>query len=63
MTGGFASSVRGEPPEKIDYAMEKTRNDPDMLKEYDFSRGARGKYAKQYAEGTSMVVIEPDVAC
>ena len=35
--------------------------DPDMLEEYDFSKGVRGKYAKRYAEGTNMVIIEPDV--
>lgn len=33
-----------------------------MLKEYDFSKGIRGKYAKRYAEGTNVVVIEPDIA-
>lgn len=42
--------------------MKKMRNDPDMLQEYDFSRGIRGKYAKRYAEGTNVVVIDPDVA-
>jgi hypothetical protein len=33
-----------------------------MLKEYDFSNGVKGKYAKKYAEGTNVVVIDPDVA-
>ncbi|MBM4048912.1 MAG: hypothetical protein FJ279_27740 [Planctomycetes bacterium] len=33
-----------------------------MLEEYDFSRGVRGKYAKRYAEGANVVVIDPDVA-
>jgi len=42
--------------------MKKTNRDPDMLKEYDFSRGARGKYAKRYAQGSNVVVIDPDVA-
>jgi hypothetical protein len=42
--------------------MKRMRNDPDMLAEYDFGRGVRGKYAKRYAEGTNVVVIEPDVA-
>ena len=42
--------------------MKKMRNDPDMLEEYDFSAGIRGKYAKRYAEGTNVVVIDPDVA-
>jgi hypothetical protein len=30
--------------------------------EYDFSRGIRGKHAAKYAEGTNVVVLEPDVA-
>ncbi len=38
------------------------KNDPDMLEEYDFSKGIRGKYAKRYAEGTNVVLIDPDVA-
>ena len=36
-------------------------NDPDMLEEYDFSKGVRGKYAKKYAEGTNVVVIDPEL--
>ncbi len=42
--------------------MKKMRNDPDMLEEYDFSKGVQGKYAKKYAKGTNVVVIEPDLA-
>jgi hypothetical protein len=42
--------------------MKKTRKDPDMLEEYDFRGGVRGKYAKRYAEGANVVVIDPDVA-
>lgn len=30
--------------------------------EYDFSGGARGKYAKRYAMGTNVVVLADDVA-
>lgn len=33
-----------------------------MAAEYDFKGGVRGKYAKRYAEGTNVVVIDPDVA-
>jgi hypothetical protein len=33
-----------------------------MKKEYDFSRGVRGKYSKRYAQGSNVVVLEPDVA-
>ncbi len=40
----------------------KAKRDPDMLPEYDFSQGVRGKYAKRYAEGTNIVVLSPDVA-
>lgn len=33
-----------------------------MLSSYDFSKGVRGKYAKRYARGTNIVVLERDVA-
>ena len=33
-----------------------------MLPDYDFSKGARGKYAKQFASGTNIVILAPDVA-
>ena len=42
--------------------MKRMRKDPDMLEEYDFSKGMQGKYAKKYSEGTNVVVIDPDVA-
>jgi len=42
--------------------MKTKPNDPDMQEEYDFSQGVRGKYAKRYAQGTNVVVIEPDIA-
>jgi hypothetical protein len=35
---------------------------PEMLPEYDFSKGKRGKYAAKYARGTNIVRLEPDVA-
>lgn len=44
------------------HIMKVMPNDPEMLEEYDFSDGVRGKYAKRYAEGTNVVVIDPDVA-
>jgi hypothetical protein len=37
-------------------------DDDDMLEEYDFSNAEIGKYAKRYAEGTNVVVLDPDVA-
>ncbi|MCG3771687.1 MAG: hypothetical protein JW384_02879 [Nitrosomonadaceae bacterium] len=44
--------------------MKKARRErqDDMLPEYDFSKGVRGKYAKRYAEGTNVVVLSPDMA-
>ena len=36
--------------------------DPEMLEEYDFSGGVRGKYAARFAEGANVVVLDPDVA-
>lgn len=40
----------------------KAKRDPDMLAEYDFSQGVRGKYAQRYSEGTNLVALSPDVA-
>jgi hypothetical protein len=34
----------------------------EVLPKYDFSGGVRGKYAGQFAKGTIMVVLDPDVA-
>ena len=42
--------------------MKRLTKDKYMLEEYDFTKGVRGKYAKRYAEGTNVVVIEPDIA-
>lgn len=39
-----------------------SQNKDEMLDEYDFSKGVRGKYAKRYTEGTNIVVLSPDVA-
>ena len=33
-----------------------------MRREYDFSTGVVGKYAKRYSEGTNVVLLDPDVA-
>ena len=52
----------GKPIGRKGEIMKVMNNDPDMLEEYDFSNGVRGKYAKRYAEGTNVVLIDPDVA-
>lgn len=36
--------------------------DPEMLDEYDFSQGIRGKYAERYREGTNIIKLDDDVA-
>ncbi len=37
------------------------KKQPEMLDEYDFSKGVRGKYAASYHEGTNIVKIDEDV--
>ena len=31
-----------------------------ILPEYDFSKGSRGKYAKRFAEGSNIILLDPD---
>ena len=33
----------------------------EMLEEYDFSGGVRGKYAARFTRGSHVVVLDPDV--
>jgi hypothetical protein len=45
--------------------MKKTSNKSarkPMRDDYDFSQGERGEYARRYAQGANVVVLEPDVA-
>lgn len=41
---------------------ESTVAPDEMLPEYDFRGGVRGKYASLYAEGSNVVLLDPDVA-
>ena len=41
---------------------KKSDEKDTMRPEYDFSKGVRGKHAAKYAQGTNVVVLEPDVA-
>ena len=41
---------------------DELNEDTEMLAEYDFSRGVRGKYSERYAAGSNIVVLSPDVA-
>lgn len=40
----------------------KASESPDILPEYDFRNGRRGRYAARYAAGTNLVLLDPDVA-
>jgi hypothetical protein len=42
--------------------MKKESSHEKMLPEYDFSKGVRGKYAKQYHQKVNVAVLAPDVA-
>ena len=55
--------MRGEQQDAKDKHMnsEQSDNKPDMLEEYDFSKGTRGKYAQRYAQGCNVVVLDPEV--
>lgn len=40
----------------------RTRREPEMRAEYDFTGGVRGKYAARFRRGTNLVLLDPDVA-
>ena len=40
---------------------KKSRQPASMRKEYDFTQGVRGKYARRYAQGTNIVLLDPDL--
>ena len=42
--------------------VRKKRPEQPIRKEYDFGDSVVGKYAGRYAEGTNMVLLDPDVA-
>jgi hypothetical protein len=45
--------------ERLSRKMMVYHKDSDILEEYDFSKGVRGKYAERYREGT--IVNDIDV--
>ncbi len=42
--------------------MRNRHHQKEMLPEYDFSNGVRGKYAKRFVAGTNLIALAPDVA-
>ena len=65
---GHESSALGSPRAEKDGSMKtnkakKRAGDADtMRREYDFSNAVRGVTAARYAEGTNVVLLDPDVA-
>ena len=58
-----ASSAHDSRTDENDRLMSKARERKhEMLREYDFSQGIRGKYARRYTKSSNVVVLEPDVA-
>ncbi len=41
---------------------KKTDEEKEMLDEYDFTGGVRGKYFERVAKRKNVIVLEPDVA-
>ena len=56
------SRKRAAPKRAAKSAPQRTAGSGRMRAEYDFRGGERGKYAAQFAKGTNLVVLEPDVA-
>lgn len=55
--------MRDAPPDENEKRMKKTaKAEADLRGEYDFSRGVRGKYARRFAQGTNLVVLDADLA-
>ena len=42
--------------------MKRMQKNPDMLEEYDFSKGVQGKYADRFREGANLVLLDRDIA-
>jgi hypothetical protein len=64
-TNGFESSVRGRQLARSAVNMNQgldPNEDDEMLPEYDFTHGVRGKHHEAYKGGTNVVFLEPDLA-
>lgn len=61
----FESSMRVSRRQQNVETMKKDREEntvSEMRPEYDFSSGVRGKYASRFPEGSSVIILDPDVA-
>jgi len=52
----------GAPMKKVTKPKKAAAVREEMLAEYDFSKGVRGKYAARFAKGTNLVLLALDVA-
>ena len=59
---GTKSPSKPRVPKCVPVVSESAVAPDEMLLEYDFRGGVRGKYAAQYAEGCNVVLLDPDVA-
>ena len=56
------SSARvGRHGEKESGMNKDPEKEPATRSEYDFAEGVRGKYADQYAQGTNIILLDPDL--
>lgn len=51
-TSAMSSKIHSERSDEVD----------EMLPHYNFSGGVRGKYYKRFQQGTSLVLLEPEVS-
>jgi hypothetical protein len=42
--------------------MKKAEDQRALPREYDFTKGVRGKYAKRLSRGSNIVLLDPDVS-
>ncbi|CAA9340907.1 MAG: hypothetical protein AVDCRST_MAG89-2605 [uncultured Gemmatimonadetes bacterium] len=61
-SGSAIENAARDAPGSVVSGFERTPGDDDMLPEYDFSGGVRGKYAERYSRAANVVVLDPDVA-
>ena len=58
MSDSNTNMVPSDPP----VAMAPESDPDELLPEYNLRGAVRGKYAAQYAEGTNLIPLDPDVA-
>ena len=54
------SAREATPRERKQYESNNPKGDEDILPEYDFTHGVRGKHHEAYKAGTNVIFLEPD---